>query len=90
MSNYSDFGFLTCSPKHSTFARGWLVVVIDCKYPIYYKFNKIFIFAMVIKMTRTLKKKVLAFGEDSCFWVCLRYKVAPLRCLGILGSGKVR
>lgn len=28
--------------------------------------------------------------EDSCFWVCLRYQVAPLRCLSILGSGKVK
>lgn len=40
--------------------------------------------------TLTFKQKVLAFGEDSCLWVCLRYQVAPLRCLSILGSGKGR
>lgn len=38
----------------------------------------------------TLNQKVPAFGEDSCLWVCLRYQVAPLRCLSILGSGKGR
>ena len=45
---------------------------------------------MAVLMNRTPKKKVLAFGEDSCLWVCLRYQVAPLRCLSILGSGKGR
>ena len=62
MSVFFDFGFLTWSPKHSTFVRGWLVVVIDCKYPIYYKFNKIFIFAMAVTMIRTLKQ------ESPRFW----------------------
>ena len=45
---------------------------------------------MAVLMIRTPKKKVPAFGEDSCLWVCLRYQVAPLRCLSILGSGKVK
>ena len=45
---------------------------------------------MAALMTRKPKKKVPAFGEDSCLWVCLRYQVAPLRCLSILGSGKDR
>lgn len=64
-------------------------MVIDCKYPIYYKFNNFFFYDCRYDDC-TLKKKVLAYGEDSCLWVCLRYKVAPLRCLGILGSGKVK
>lgn len=45
---------------------------------------------MAVLMIRKPKKKVPAFGEDSCLWVCLRYQVAPLRCLSILGSGKDR
>ena len=45
---------------------------------------------MAVTMSEPLKRKSPHFCEDSCLWVCLRYKVAPLRCLGILGSGKVR
>lgn len=45
---------------------------------------------MAVTMILTLKKKVLAISEDSCLRVCLRLRVAPLRCSFILGSGKVK
>ena len=45
---------------------------------------------MAVTMIRTLKQESPRFWRGLMLVGCLRYKVAPLRCLGILSSGKVK
>lgn len=45
---------------------------------------------MAVLRIRIPNKKVPALLRGLMLWVCLRYQVAPLRCLSILGSGKGR
>lgn len=43
-----------------------------------------------MKSALTLKQTVLAYLRGLVLVGCLRYQVAPQRCLVILGSGKVK
>ena len=91
MSSFSGFGFLTWNPKHSTFVRGRIVVVLITNIPYIISLTKSLCSdSAVMISTLTLNQKVLALLRGPCLWVCLRYQVAPQRCLSILGSGKVK
>lgn len=91
MSAFFDFGFLTCSPKHFNFVRGWIFVVMIVNYPYIISLTKSFRFeGAVMISTSTFKQKVLALLRGLMLVGCLRYQVAPLRCLSILGSCKSR
>lgn len=61
MSAFFDFGLLTCSPKHSNFVRGWIVVVMIVNYPYIISLTKSFrCESAVMNSTLTLKQKVPA------------------------------
>ena len=62
MSAFFDFGFLTWSPKHSTFVRGWLFVVMIANIPYITSLTKSFCCDRAAMIsTLTFKQKVPAF-----------------------------